>query len=583
MRNLARKLRVAPVVLVTAAAGLIATVPAAPAHADVITSAPMPVRLGFGGTFSLGDPPSFSSSGFTMNVGPITATVNADIGATVSFSYDRADVRPGHDIPITITYTPTDDPGADLSIDARADVFVDCSVCQSTTLHNFDLIKGSGSFVAPLGGDAPVSIPLSSDGILIEAPIIGTDLVSGSLSGSLSLAPVGPGLPGLGGASAVARVTGGTLTDPVIVPGVGVLEWDAAGQSVVAKVQAPANGNAVTTTLSPVLHWLDLSASVNANISIIDPIPDPDPISVFSGSLGPLFSSAGVDTLISNAVSGAIGFDPGVGAAVAAGKLPIPLLSPEVPAVPPLPGLGSVAFTIDPDSDNDGLLDGVELTGANPTNPDNPDSDGDGLTDGAEDTNKNGAVDPGETNPNNPDTDADALTDGCEVNGTNPTNPVDADSDNDTLLDGQEDVDKDCSLADVGVTETDPNNADTDADGLNDALEPQVGTNPLDPDTDNDGILDGSDTEFIQNAINVLPDSAFNAPGFRRALLARLHAAEVWVALGKVDPALRRLELIRADMDGCGPTADSNDWIVDCTAEVQIRQFVDLLVTNLTT
>ena len=380
-------------------------------------------------------------------------------------------------------------------------MFVDCTVCSSATLEDFDLIQGSGSFVAPLGSDVPVNIPLSSDGILIEDPIFGADLVSGSLSGSLSLAPVALGTPGLGGAASVVTVTGGTLTDPVIIPGVGVLEWDAAGESLVAQVQPQANGDEITTTLSPVLHWLDLSANVQANVEVAV-IEDPDPIPVFSGSLGPLFSSAGIDTLIGTVVSDAIGFDPGVAAAVAAGRLPIPLLSPEVPSVPPLPGLGQVTFQIDPDSDNDGLLDGVELTGANPTNPDDADSDDDGLTDGAEDTNKNGAVDPGETNPNNPDTDADALTDGCEVTGTNPTNPLDADSDNDTLLDGAEDVDKDCAIADVGVTETDPNNADTDSDGLDDALEPQVGTDPLNPDSDGDGILDGQDTEFIENTIN---------------------------------------------------------------------------------
>jgi Bacterial TSP3 repeat len=578
MRNLARKLRVAPVALITAMAGLFTVAPATPAHADVVSSGPIPVRLGFGGTFSLGDPPAFSSSGFDLDVGPITASVTADIGATVSFSYDRADVIPGQNVPVTITYTPTSDPGADLSINATADVFVDCSVCQSATLNNFTLISGSGDFVAPLSGDAPVNIPLSSDTILIEDPIFGTDLVSGSLSGTLTLAPVGPSLPGLGGAAAGVGVTGASLA------GLPVVEWDTAGQSVVAQVMVPATGAPFTTTLSPLFHWLDVSASVNANVSIIDPIPDPDPISIFAGSLGPLFTQAGLDTAVADAVTAATGNETigaAIGTAIGAGRLPIPLLSPEVPSVPPLPAIGSVPFTIDPDSDDDGLLDGVEITGANPTNPDDPDSDNDGLNDGTEDTNKNGALDVGETNPNNPDSDADLLTDGCEVNGTNPTNPVDADTDDDTLTDGQEDADKDCSLADVGVTETDPNNADTDGDGLNDALEPQLGTNPLDPDTDDDGIPDGQDTEFIESAINALPDSAFKALGLRTALLTRLGTVQEWVADGKVDQALSQLDAISQKLDGCGTQPDGNDWIIDCTAQVQIRHLVDILVTNL--
>jgi hypothetical protein len=35
-------------------------------------------------------------------------------------------------------------------------------------------------------------------------------------------------------------------------------------------------------------------------------------------------------------------------------------------------------------------------------------------------------------------------------------------------------------------------------------------------------------------------------------------------------------------MDGCGSTADNTDWIVDCTAQLEIRALLDLLVDNLT-
>jgi hypothetical protein len=34
-------------------------------------------------------------------------------------------------------------------------------------------------------------------------------------------------------------------------------------------------------------------------------------------------------------------------------------------------------------------------------------------------------------------------------------------------------------------------------------------------------------------------------------------------------------------MDGCGTSADNTDWIVDCTAQTQIRALLDLLVANL--
>lgn len=50
-----------------------------------------------------------------------------------------------------------------------------------------------------------------------------------------------------------------------------------------------------------------------------------------------------------------------------------------------------------PDTDGDGIFDGVEIAAG--TDPLNKDSDGDGKTDGDEDPNRNGKVDPGESDP----------------------------------------------------------------------------------------------------------------------------------------------------------------------------------------
>jgi MYXO-CTERM domain-containing protein len=163
----------------------------------------------------------------------------------------------------------------------------------------------------------------------------------------------------------------------------------------------------------------------------------------------------------------------------------------------------------DPDTDDDGLTDGTEVLSNYPgpidtfasrsgaqTNPLNPDTDGDGLLDGVEDTNRNGRFEPGapgsqnrETNPTDPDTDDGGESDGSErQNGRNPVDFPDddngrlGDDDNDGLTNDQED--------DIG---TDPQNPDTDGDGLRDGVEVN-GTNdtdPLDPDTDGDGLCDG--------------------------------------------------------------------------------------------
>ncbi len=77
------------------------------------------------------------------------------------------------------------------------------------------------------------------------------------------------------------------------------------------------------------------------------------------------------------------------------------------------------------DSDNDGLTNSQELLAK--TDPNNPDSDGDGLLDGIE-------VYTWHTNPLNPDSDGDGLNDSEEINrGSDPNNP---DSDGDGIPDG---------------------------------------------------------------------------------------------------------------------------------------------------
>jgi len=208
---------------------------------------------------------------------------------------------------------------------------------------------------------------------------------------------------------------------------------------------------------------------------------------------------------------------------------------------------------LDPDSDNDGLNDGLEIGVLAPsadtdlnafnfwpdadvtttTDPLNPDSDGGGIPDGLEDRNRNGRVESSESDPNDPtdddsdgdglsnfeesqlgtdpelaDSDGDGYDDGDEV--TFGSNPLDLDSDDDGWLDGEEldgllDYDED-GLVNIA----DP---DSDNDGLPDGLEvgvtsphedtdlgvghfiadsdPESVTNPLDPDTDGGGIDDG--------------------------------------------------------------------------------------------
>ncbi len=312
------------------------------------------------------------------------------------------------------------------------------------------------------------------------------------------------------------------------------------------------------------MHWLSVAANAEIDVDLSDFLNvffDDFSIGIFSGSIGSLLSDNGVDTLVSDAIADLIGLDPGVGSQIAAGNLPFPLTSPQVASVPPIPALGAITFSFDPDSDDDGLTDGEEAILG--TDPLDADTDDDGLTDGQE-------VEVYGTDPLDADTDDDGLNDGDEIAaGTDPFNP---DTDGDGLTDGDE----------VHLHGTDPLDPDTDDDGLNDGLEVALGTDPLDPDTDDDGIPDGSDSEFLQAAIAGLDASAFKGNGHQTAMQAQLDNVEKRVLQGKVDQALRELAHLREHVDGCGATADNTDWVVDCDDQVVIRDLLDLLVGNLT-
>lgn len=548
------------------------------ARADVV-SRTQHLRLGFNAGFPIAANRSDSVPcvSYNLTVGNGSASLMVDMGADVTLSYDRANIVPGGSVPVELTYTPTNDPGPEVSASAAADITLDLDIdggciaafvagcilfpnplciplgaiaaavdSFSGELDNFDLVSAMGDFTAPLGAGAVV-VPGTGDSAVLS--FAGLDLVRATPESSLTLSAAPSGaFPGLGGAAAVLSATGATLTAPAPIP---VLEWQSPVALPATLQLSAAPGATATLTLSPLMHWLGTSATLSVDIDLIgvlgDVFGDPSPVTIFSGNLGP---ALGLDTLICSGLPALA--QPACMATVGAGNLPYPALLPQppdpAPSIPPLPDFASAQFTIDLDSDNDGLLDGQEI--AIGTDPDNPDTDNDGLTDG------------------------------CEVLGSNPTDPLDADSDNDGLTDGAEDANHNCTR---DANETDPNNPDSDGDGLNDGLEVTYGTDPLNPDTDGDGIPDGQDVEWLQNAINTLPDSSFKGIGNRTAMLSHLNAIEKLVAQGKIAQAIKELHILRTRIDGCGATPDNDDWIVNCTDQVLIRGFIDLLIANLST
>ncbi|MHA2304887.1 MAG: hypothetical protein ACXACU_05785, partial [Candidatus Hodarchaeales archaeon] len=145
----------------------------------------------------------------------------------------------------------------------------------------------------------------------------------------------------------------------------------------------------------------------------------------------------------------------------------------------------------DSDTDNDGLIDGIEGTlqpVSNHTHYANPDTDGDGLGDMQELLLK--------SDPRHPDSDRDMVIDGDEYfkYGTNPFNP---DSDFDGLLDGEE----------LYWYHTNPFSVDSDGDRIGDWMELMVDfTDPMDEDTDNDR-LDDYEERFIYRTKANDPDT----------------------------------------------------------------------------
>jgi hypothetical protein len=103
------------------------------------------------------------------------------------------------------------------------------------------------------------------------------------------------------------------------------------------------------------------------------------------------------------------------------------------------------------------------------------------------------------------------------------------------------------------------------------------------PDSDGDGIPDGSDVDLIEDAISDLPLEAFknSASGNRNAFLSNLENIESAIANGNLNTACLKLHSLRTRVDGCGNTADNNDWITDCAAQTVVRAYIDELSANL--
>lgn len=312
-----------------------------------------------------------------------TFTAHVKMGTDVALTYDPSDLNtPNSPLPVAVKYTPTPG-GSTVSYSLSGSMtfnFDGCSGCPETV--PFNATSAPNTFTAPMGSDAPVTIPGTSSGLTLN--VAGLDVITASLGSSLTLAPAAPGLlPGLGGAGAVVQVTGasGTPTLPI--------EWDSAGSTQSFTLTTPSSPQPLGISLQPLMHWVGTSGNAQINlhwtndfqnaVSIAADIAgdcilpfcvpvcvafdctvsDPSPFSLFSGGLGPVYSDLGLDT----AVGSAIGPPAGslVAGRIAAGFVPIPLTDPPQSSIPPL-SAGALDFGV-PSVSITGAPSGVVLSG----------------------------------------------------------------------------------------------------------------------------------------------------------------------------------------------------------------------------
>ncbi len=193
----------------------------------------------------------------------------------------------------------------------------------------------------------------------------------------------------------------------------------------------------------------------------------------------------------------------------------------------------------DPDDDNDGLTDIVELE--NGLSPIVVDSDYDGISDAIEFGTALTAV----------DTDADGIVDA-----------LDTDSDNDGVPDGKDN----CRLIENGEQRNndadafgDACDADDDNDGLSDVIEADFGLSSTDADTDGDGVGDlvewGPGTTPLNSDMDALID-ALDLDSDEDGILDAVDNCRIIVNIGQAD----------VDGDGLGDACDTdsdNDGVED--------------------
>ncbi len=122
---------------------------------------------------------------------------------------------------------------------------------------------------------------------------------------------------------------------------------------------------------------------------------------------------------------------------------------------------------------------------------------------------------------------------------------------------------------------------DLDFDWLPDYFEMVTGSDYMYPDTDGDGLLDGLDIEFVRYIFDAQPMQVYMSQGDYEDIQDRLILIEESLYLEQAEVALTQLQSMLERMNGCGDTPDADDAFADCTVQMEVRNYIEMLMSNL--